>query len=62
MKLQCFNRVFCSKAPHDDEVLEKTRQAMLKCMKEGQKVNGSYLFLETAGGIHSPIMSGTNSL
>ncbi|KAI7896454.1 pyridoxal phosphate-dependent transferase [Mucor mucedo] len=24
-----------------------------------QKKNGSYLFLETAGGIHSPVMSGT---
>jgi hypothetical protein len=23
-----------------------------------QKANGSYFFLETAGGIHSPVMSG----
>ncbi|KAI9246371.1 pyridoxal phosphate-dependent transferase [Sporodiniella umbellata] len=31
---------------------------MLKSMQQ-QKPNGSYYFLETAGGIHSPVMSGT---
>ncbi|KAI8360888.1 pyridoxal phosphate-dependent transferase [Choanephora cucurbitarum] len=31
---------------------------MLDCVRR-QKKNGSYLFLETAGGIHSPVMSGT---
>lgn len=44
--------------PHDDEILEKTKQAMLEYMQAGQKANGSYLFLETAGGVHSPVMSG----
>lgn len=27
-----------------------------------QKQNGSYFFLETAGGVHSPVMSGTSQL
>ncbi|KAI8364577.1 pyridoxal phosphate-dependent transferase [Blakeslea trispora] len=31
---------------------------MLDCVRQ-QKKNGSYFFLETAGGIHSPVMSGT---
>lgn len=26
--------------------------------EQQQKPNGSYVFLETAGGIHSPVMSG----
>lgn len=44
--------------PQDEEVLEKTKQAMLEYMQAGQKANGSYVFLETAGGVHSPVMSG----
>ncbi|CAM0142089.1 hypothetical protein VKS41_004208 [Umbelopsis sp. WA50703] len=52
--------VATSDVPHDDEVIEKTRQAMLEYMQAGQKANGSYLFLETAGGVHSPVMSGTS--
>lgn len=33
---------------------------MLKSVQQ-QKPNGSYFFLETAGGIHSPVMSGNNA-
>jgi dethiobiotin synthetase/adenosylmethionine--8-amino-7-oxononanoate aminotransferase len=38
-------------------VLEKVKQQMLDYVQQ-QKPNGSYFFLETAGGIHSPVMSG----
>ncbi|OBZ81953.1 Bifunctional dethiobiotin synthetase/7,8-diamino-pelargonic acid aminotransferase, mitochondrial, partial [Choanephora cucurbitarum] len=47
-----------NKPPHDKEVLERVKEHMLDCVRR-QKKNGSYLFLETAGGIHSPVMSGT---
>ncbi|KAG1470417.1 hypothetical protein G6F56_002700 [Rhizopus delemar] len=46
------------KPPKDELVLEKVKQHMLKSVQQ-QKPNGSYFFLETAGGIHSPVMSGT---
>lgn len=46
------------KPPHDDVVLSRVKQQMLDYVRQ-QKKNGSYLFLETAGGIHSPVMSGT---
>lgn len=40
------------------EVLDRVKQQMLDYVRQ-QKQNGSYFFLETAGGIHSPVMSGT---
>ncbi|KAI9470567.1 MAG: pyridoxal phosphate-dependent transferase [Benjaminiella poitrasii] len=46
------------KPPHDDQVLARVKQQMMDYVKQ-QKKNGSYFFLETAGGIHSPVMSGT---
>jgi len=45
-------------APRDEEILEKVRKHMLGCVEDGKQVNGSYMFLETAGGVHSPAMSG----
>lgn len=39
--------------------MEKTKQYMLDCVKKSRD-SGGYLFLETAGGIHSPVMSGTS--
>lgn len=45
------------KPPHDVEVLSRVKQQMLDYVRQ-QRKNGSYLFLETAGGIHSPVMSG----
>ncbi|KAG1500891.1 hypothetical protein G6F54_003409 [Rhizopus delemar] len=47
-----------NKPPKDEDVLEKVKQQMLDYVQQ-QKPNGSYFFLETAGGIHSPVMSGT---
>ncbi|KAI9288957.1 pyridoxal phosphate-dependent transferase [Umbelopsis sp. AD052] len=47
-------------APRDEEILEKVRKHMLGCVEDGKQVNGSYMFLETAGGVHSPAMSGTS--
>ncbi|CEG65135.1 hypothetical protein RMATCC62417_01987 [Rhizopus microsporus] len=46
------------KPPKDEEVLENVKRQILDYVQQ-QKPNGSYLFLETAGGIHSPVMSGT---
>ncbi|KAL0142508.1 pyridoxal phosphate-dependent transferase [Mucor lusitanicus] len=46
------------KPPQDMEVLDRVKQQMLDYVRQ-QKQNGSYFFLETAGGIHSPVMSGT---
>ncbi|RCH91896.1 hypothetical protein CU098_008924, partial [Rhizopus stolonifer] len=46
------------KPPHDKQVLDRVKQQMLDYVRQ-QKKNGSYFFLETAGGIHSPVMSGT---
>ncbi|KAI8336603.1 pyridoxal phosphate-dependent transferase [Chlamydoabsidia padenii] len=45
--------------PPDEQVLAKTKQYMLDCVKKSRD-SGAYLFLETAGGIHSPVMSGTS--
>ncbi|KAI8092792.1 pyridoxal phosphate-dependent transferase [Halteromyces radiatus] len=47
------------KPPSDDKVLLKTKQYMLDCIKKSRD-GGAYFFLETAGGIHSPVMSGTS--
>ncbi|KAI7908236.1 pyridoxal phosphate-dependent transferase [Cokeromyces recurvatus] len=38
--------------------MAKVKQQLLDYSRQ-QRKNGSYLFLETAGGIHSPVMSGT---
>ncbi|KAI9269771.1 pyridoxal phosphate-dependent transferase [Helicostylum pulchrum] len=46
------------KPPQDEVVLSRVKQQMLDYVRQ-QKKNGSYFFLETAGGIHSPVMSGT---
>jgi hypothetical protein len=45
------------KPPHDDLVLTRVKEQILSYVRQ-QKPNGSYFFLETAGGIHSPVMSG----
>lgn len=43
------------------EVLDRVKQQMLDYVRQ-QKQNGSYFFLETAGGIHSPVMSGKKNV
>ncbi|CAO3611438.1 unnamed protein product [Cunninghamella blakesleeana] len=48
--------------PSDEEVLLKTKQHILECMENSQQTEHTYLFLETAGGIHSPVMSGTSQV
>jgi dethiobiotin synthetase/adenosylmethionine--8-amino-7-oxononanoate aminotransferase len=45
------------KPPKDELVMARVKEQMLKYVRQ-QKKNGSYFFLETAGGIHSPVMSG----
>ncbi|KAI8384266.1 pyridoxal phosphate-dependent transferase [Radiomyces spectabilis] len=45
--------------PEDAEVMQRTKQWMLDSLKGAQDKSGSFFFLETAGGIHSPVMSGT---
>ncbi|KAI9496590.1 hypothetical protein BDB00DRAFT_807931 [Zychaea mexicana] len=47
------------KPPHDDELMSKTKQSLLNCVRQSRTKNGAYAFVETAGGIHSPVMSGT---
>lgn len=49
--------LFSFKPPLDEVVLSRVKQQMLDYVRQ-QKKNGSYFFLETAGGIHSPVMSG----
>ncbi|KAG0173475.1 hypothetical protein DFQ28_007128 [Apophysomyces sp. BC1034] len=44
--------------PQDDKVMEKTKQKILEYVRQAKQ--GGSLFLETAGGIHSPVMSGTS--
>ncbi|PKY27118.1 PLP-dependent transferase [Rhizophagus irregularis] len=44
--------------PNDEIVLNKIKSYISKCYNESL-INGGRLFLETAGGVSSPIMSGT---
>ncbi|KAI8074706.1 adenosylmethionine-8-amino-7-oxononanoate transaminase [Gongronella butleri] len=48
------------KPPTDREVLDKTKQHILNAIEQSKDKAGAYYFLETAGGIHSPVMSGTS--
>ncbi|KAI9320392.1 hypothetical protein BX666DRAFT_2080705 [Dichotomocladium elegans] len=47
------------KPPHDNEVLNKIKERLLDYVRRSRRRNGAFCFVETAGGIHSPVMSGT---
>ncbi|KAI7875381.1 PLP-dependent transferase [Lichtheimia hyalospora FSU 10163] len=47
------------KPPHDQELLDKIKERMIHYVNQSHDRQGAYAFLETAGGIHSPVMSGT---
>ncbi|ORX57484.1 PLP-dependent transferase [Hesseltinella vesiculosa] len=48
--------------PSDRQVMDKTKQHILNCVQQSKDKAGAYFFLETAGGIHSPVMSGTSQV
>ncbi|KAI7852566.1 hypothetical protein BDC45DRAFT_443690 [Circinella umbellata] len=47
------------KPPKDEILLSETKQRLLNYVNQSKSKDGAYSFIETAGGIHSPVMSGT---